>query len=186
MDMASLQAVLVGLSAGIKKDIYVTKIGEKVTVTQTGKYSPHDFVVGLLRNGESEFNPTHIRLLIDIYIKRESNKRDFETFFAKMEEVYNGAAPEQFSEELRVLNFPMQLDSSESNLCVAQLLMIEQDINFGPQSSKPSKMNPPREYLMRYFRWVASGEASIDRIIFAAAGRKYPASEKYSKPHKAV
>ena len=42
--------------------------------------------------------------------------------------------------------------------------------------------NPPRDYLMRFIRWVLSGDNQIDRIIFAAAGRRYPAPQKYSKP----
>ncbi|RKY07039.1 MAG: hypothetical protein DRP65_10935 [Planctomycetota bacterium] len=31
-------------------------------------------------------------------------------------------------------------------------------------------------------RWVAAADTQIDRIIFAAAGRKYPAPKKYSTP----
>jgi hypothetical protein len=76
----------------------------------------------------------------------------------------------------------MSLDEGEVNLYISQLLFIEQDFNFGPGAPKISKMNPPREYLMRFFRWVFSGDSQIDRIIFAAAGRKFPAPDKYSKP----
>lgn len=59
---------------------------------------------------------------------------------------------------------------------------IEQYINYGPDSKKPSKCTPPRDYLMRFIRWVAAGDTQIDRIIFVAAGRKYPAPVRYSKP----
>lgn len=58
--------------------------------------------------------------------------------------------------------------------------MIEQDINYGPHSNKKSKLNPPREYLMRFIRWTADEKAEIDKIIFAAAGRRYPAPSRYS------
>ena len=88
----------------------------------------------------------------------------------------------KYSEKLVKSKFPMHLDESEVNLYVAQLLMIEQDLNFGPDGERKSKMNPPREYLMRFLRWVAAGDTQIDRIIFAAAGRKYPAPNKYAKP----
>jgi hypothetical protein len=60
--------------------------------------------------------------------------------------------------------------------------MTEQDINYGPGMERQSKMNPPREHLMRFIRWVLSGDNQIDRIIFAAAGRRYPAPEKYGNP----
>lgn len=76
----------------------------------------------------------------------------------------------------------MELDEGEVNLYIAQLLMIEQDFNFGPDAPKKSKLNPSREYLMRFIRWVAAGDTQIDRIIFAAAGRKYPAPQRYSNP----
>jgi len=75
----------------------------------------------------------------------------------------------------------MKFDSPEVNLYYAQLLLIEQDFSFGPETyKKQSKLKPPREYLMRFIRWVASGDDQLDRIIFAAAGRKYPAPERYS------
>jgi hypothetical protein len=151
-------------------------------VTQTGRFSPNDYVVGLVIKGENEFYPTHIRLLIDLYIKRESNMDSSKKLFNILEEVYNGKDPELFIEDLKKIDFPMQLDEAEVHLYVAQLLMIEQDFNFGPGAPKTSKLNPPREYLMRFIRWVAAGDTQIDKIIFAAAGRKYPAPNKYSKP----
>ena len=82
----------------------------------------------------------------------------------------------------------MQLDEASVNLYVAQLLMIEQDFNFSP-SAKPgvsgkipraSKYKPPREFLMRFIRWVASGDDEIDKIIFLAVTRK-PPPKKYGE-----
>jgi hypothetical protein len=182
MEMSLLAAKLRKLNKAEHQIIYTSKKGNKVTVTQTGKFSDNDYAVGLIKEGEKEFYPTHIRLLIDLYIKRESNLAESKKFFKALEEVYNGKDPEDFVEELRKINFPMQLDEAEINLHVAQLLMIEQDFNFGPGAPKKSKMDPPREYLMRFLRWVAAGDTQIDRIIFAAAGRKYPAPDKYAKP----
>ncbi len=182
MEMLQLANELRQLQKGEHRVIYVSNIGTKVTVTQTGRFSPHDFAVGLIREGENEFYPTHIRLLIDLYIKRESNETGSMELFRALEDVYNGNDPILYVEELRGIDFPMQLDEAEVNLFVAQLLMIEQDFNFGPGAPKKSKLDPPREYLMRFIRWIAAGDTQIDRIIFAAAGRKYPAPAKYSKP----
>ena len=164
--------------------IYISKKRVKVTVTQTGRFSPNDYVVGLIIEDEKEFYPTHIRLLIDLYIKRVSNQEGSKKLFKALEEVYNGKEPELSAKELRKIQFPMQLDEAEVNLYLAQLLMIEQDFNFGPGAPKKSKLDPPREYLMRFIRWIAAGDTQIDRIIFAAAGRKYPAPKKYSQPIK--
>lgn len=182
MEMPQLSARLRKLNQGEHQVVYTSKSGAKVTVTQTGKFSTNDFAVGLIKENEEEFYPTHIRLLIDLYIKRESNLEGSKKLFRALEGVYNGKEPEKYIDELRKISFPMQLDEAEVNLYIAQLLMIEQDFNFGPGAPKTSKMNPPREYLMRFIRWVAAGDTQIDRILFAAAGRKYPAPNKYSKP----
>jgi len=182
MEMLRLSAELRNLNKSEHRVIYTSKSKVQVTVTQTGKFSENDYAVGLIKENKEEFRPTHIRLLIDLYIKRESNLEGSKKLFKALEEVYNGKDPELYVEELRKINFPMQLDEAEVNLYIAQLLMIEQDFNFGPGAPKKSKLDPPRKYLMRFLRWVAAGDTQIDRIIFAAAGRKYPAPKKYSTP----
>lgn len=182
--MSQLAANLRKLKKDEHRTIYTSNNGVKVTVKQTGKFSPNDYAVGLIIPREEEFNPTHIRLLIDLYIKRESNLEGAKRLFYALEKVYNGEDPVSLVGDLRKIEFPMKLDEAETNLYVAQLLMIEQDFNFGPGAPKRSKLDPPREYLMRFIRWIAAGDTQIDRIIFAAAGRKYPAPERYSIPLK--
>jgi hypothetical protein len=182
MEMSQLSNELRSLKDGEHKIVYESKKGVKVTVTQTGKFSDHDYAVGLIVPGQSEFYPTHIRLLIDLYIKSESNSNGFKKLHNALENVFEGSDPVTFVDKLHNIDFPMHLDESEVNLYIAQLLMIEQDFNFGPGAPKKSKFDPPREYLMMFLRWVASRDTQIDRIIFAAAGRKYPAPKKYSTP----
>lgn len=182
MEMSKLAAELRNLKEKKKAVIYTSKKGVQVTVTHTAKHSDDDYAIGLVIPEREEFRPTHIRLLIDFYVKRESNLEGSKKLFKTLEQVFNGKDPKLYVDELAGIIFPMHLDEAEVNLYVAQLLMIEQDFNFGPGAPKTSKMDPPRQYLMRFFRWVASGDSQIDRIIFAAAGRKYPAPERYSEP----
>jgi len=182
MEMSKLVEELRTLKNDKKRIIYTSTKGVQVTTTHTAKHSPDDYGVGLILPGQDEFRPTHIRLLIDYYIKRESNQPGTMQLYGCLEKVYLGDDPILFKDQLASINFPMSLDEGEVNLYISQLLFIEQDFNFGPGAPKISKMNPPREYLMRFFRWVFSGDSQIDRIIFAAAGRKFPAPDKYSKP----
>lgn len=182
MDIISLTGSLKLLKPSEHRIIYSGKNGTKVIVKHTAKLSPIDFAVGLIVPGEEEFYPTHIRLLIDLFIKRESNKNDAHKLGLLFERMFTGEDPEKLAKEALKLSFRMQFDDPDINLYYAQLLMIEQDINYGPGMERQSKMNPPREYLMRFIRWVLSGDNQIDRIIFAAAGRRYPAPEKYGKP----
>ena len=182
--MSQLSTELKALGEGEHKVIYESRKNVKVTVTQTGKFSDHDYAVGLILPGQSEFYPTHIRLLIDLYIKSESNFNGFKSLHNVIEDVFEGSDPISHIDKLHNIDFPMHLDESEVNLYIAQLLMIEQDFNFGPDAPRKSKLDPPRKYLMMFLRWVASRDTQIDRIIFAAAGRKYPAPKKYSTPIK--
>lgn len=182
MDIVSLTKSLNSLRPSEHRVIYTGKNGTKVTAKHTAKLSPKDFAVGLIIPGEEEFYPTHIRLLIDLFIKRESNKDGAHQLGLHFEKMFTGEDPQKLTSEVSKISFRMQFDNPDINLYYAQLLMVEQDINYGPGMEKQSKMNPPREYLMRFIRWVLSGDNQIDRIIFAAAGRRYPAPVKYGKP----
>jgi len=182
MEMSLLKNVLLKLKQGEHRDIYTSPKGVKVTVKHTAKFSPHDFAVGLAIPGQDEFYPTHIRLLIDLYIKRISNPKDAHNLYLAFEEMYQGKDPDELINKVKDLEFPMKFDEPIVNLYYSQLLMIEQDINYGPGSEKQSKLDPPREYLMRFIRWTADEKAEIDKIIFAAAGRRYPAPVRYSTP----
>jgi hypothetical protein len=74
----------------------------------------------------------------------------------------------------------MKLDGSDVNLFYTQLLMIEQEFNYGPGGCKEGKVDPPREFLMRFIRWVASGDEEIDKIITNAV-RDWPPPVEYAK-----
>jgi hypothetical protein len=71
----------------------------------------------------------------------------------------------------------MQLDEADVNLFYTQLLMIEQDFSY----AEKSKLSPPREYLMRFIRWVYSGDDQIDKIITNAV-RNWPPPVRYQAP----
>lgn len=176
--MQTLKAELNQLNANEHRVIYTSPLGVRTTVTQTAKFSPHDFAVGLL-GSQPEFYPTHVRLLIDLYIKRSSNPADAHQLYLALEQVFQGGDPDALLPAVKNLSFPMCFDEPIVNLCYTQLLMIEQDFNYGPGGTKTSKLNPPREYLMRFIRWTADASAEIDRIITAAV-RNYPPPAKYA------
>lgn len=182
MEMSRLKKELLKLKQGEYRIIYTSPKGIKVTIKHTGKFSPNDFAVGLIIPKQEEFYPTHIRLLIDLYIKRLSSSKDAHKLYLAFEEMYQEKDPDEILDKVKGLKFPMKFDEPIINLYYSQLLMIEQDINYGPGSKKQSKMDPPREYLMRFIRWTADEKAEIDKIIFAAAGRRYPAPARYSTP----
>ena len=172
MEMDKASKLLEKLAPGERKIIYTSPKGVQVTVTQTGKISPRDYAVGLVIPGRQEFYPTHVRLLFDYYLKRLSNLQQAVKLFKTVEEVHIGHDPEEL-QDINSLIFPMQLDEVIVNLVYTQLLMIEQDLNYGPGGTKKSKYDPARGFLMSFIRWVASGEDEIDKIITNAV-RNWP------------
>lgn len=180
MKMDEASKVLWELKPNESKKFYKGKSGTIVTTTRTDKICPHDFGVGLIIPGREEFRPTHVRLLFDLYLKRLSNHTDAKTLFMFFERVYDGEDPEKLQKDAIELKFPMQLDDADVNLFYGQLLMIEQEFNYGPKGCKKGKVEPPREFLMRFIRWIASGEEEIDKIITNAV-RNWPPPTKYAK-----
>jgi len=173
MDILAASSMLRRLQPGERKVIFISPNGVQVTATQTGKFSQHDFAIGLVIPDRSEFYPTHVRLLFDYYLKRLSEPQQAKKLFEAVERVYEGKDPEELAQDVSALTFLMQLDEAIINLIYTQLFMIEQDFNFGPESTKKSKYDPPRGFLMSFIRWVASGEDEIDKIITNAV-RNWP------------
>lgn len=171
--MQSLSEKLWLLDPKERMVVYVGKNGTEITATRTDKICPHDFRVGLLIPGRYEFYPTHVRLLFDLYLKRTSDEEKAQKLFLAFEDVYDGKDPEKIVIELGDLPFKMQLDDADVNIFYGQLLMIEQEFNYGPKGCKQGKVQPPREFLMRFIRWIASGEEEIDKIITNAV-RNWP------------
>ena len=178
MDIAAASLILGRLQSGEQRTIYTSPKGVQVTATQTGKFSLHDFAVGLVIPGRPEFYPTHVRVIFDYYLKKLSEPRQAQKLFQAVERVYEGKAPEELAQDVGALTFTMQLDEAIVNLVYTQLLMIEQDFNFGPEGTKKSKYDPPRGFLMSFIRWVASGEDEIDKIITNAV-RNWPPPTRF-------
>lgn len=180
MKMEDASEVLWELRLFETRRFYRGKNGDVVSVTRTDKICPHDFGVNLAFPNRGEFRPTHVRLFLDLYLKGISNSRDAQTLFRLFEQVYDGEDPEKLQEEAVKLQFPMQLDNADVNLFYGQLLMIEQEFNYGPKGCKQGKVQPPREFLTRFVRWIASGDEEIDKIITNAV-RNWPLPVKYAK-----
>lgn len=179
MDMESAFAKLRQIEHGEHLDFYRAQDGTVITVTRTDGICPHDFAVGLRSPDRAEFRPTHIRLLFDLYLKRVSNETQAMKLFYALDLVYQGADPIPLADKVNALAFPMKLDSAETSLYYSQLLMIEQDFNYGPQGCKKSSYDPARNFLMSFIRWTASGEHEIDDIVRAAV-RNYPPAKRYA------
>jgi hypothetical protein len=177
VDIKQASSVLSTLNPSERRVIYTTGQGIEVTATRTDKLSEHDFAVGLHIPSRDEFNPTHVRLLIDLHLKTISDNQKATNLFEAFEAVYEGMDCIPIARSFEKVRFPMQLDGADVNLLYAQLLMIEQDFNYGP-GKKKSSYDPARGFLMSFIRWVASQRTQIDRIITAAV-RNFPPPREF-------
>jgi hypothetical protein len=180
MNLEQVCADLRLLTPGQRKVVYRITGGVEVSATRTDRICPQDFAVGLVLPGREEFNPTHVRLLFNLYLQRTSDSAAFSQVLAGFESLYDGNDPEVVASHLSELSFRLELDSVETELCYGQLLMVEQEFNYGPMGCKKGKVEPPREFLARFIRWVGSGSDEIDRIIGAAV-RNYPPPTKFAR-----
>jgi len=167
---------------GGRKVLYVGSNGTEVIVVRTDRICEGDFKVVLKPPGRREFAPTHVRLFFDLYLKKISDEQKARKVFLAFERVNKGEDVEKVIAELKGLTFSMELDPVDVTLFYGFLLMAEQDWNYGPQGCRSSNLNPPREFLMRFIRWLAQCDyGDIDRIITTAV-RNRPASNRYSTP----
>lgn len=160
--------------------LYSGSNGTKVYVVRTDKICPGDFKVVLHPMGRKEFAPTHVRLFFDLYLKRISDEENAKTVFLAFERINHGEDINRVLDDVRNITFSMELDPSDVTVFYGSLLMAEQDWNYGSRGCKKSKLDPPREFLMKFIRWIAQSEyGDIDKIIMTAV-RNRPAPKKYS------
>ncbi|NPB03993.1 MAG: hypothetical protein GXO39_06225 [Thermotogae bacterium] len=172
------------LKEGGRKLLYTGFNGTEIYVVRTDKLCPGDFKVILKPQNGKEFAPTHVRLFFDLYLKRISDEKLAKKVFLAFEKVNVGEDIEEVTKEfdLHKLRFPMELDPADITLFYGSLLMAEQDWNYGSNGCRKSKLEPPREFLMRFIRWIAQCDyGDIDRVITTAV-RNRPAPKKYGIP----
>jgi hypothetical protein len=181
MRMEKLKDVVYKLDLEERKTIYSMKDGTEIFVyrpkkpSSTLKHSDYEpsknFQIFLHFPDKKEFRPNHLRLLLDLYLKRESDKTKSNIHFNSLEDIYLGEDPLSFKDEIENLEFRMQLDNAMLNLCYGQLFMVEQDINW---AERKTECKPPRSYLMGYIRMIHSGGKEIDRLLWSATRNPPP------------
>ena len=167
------------IKEGGRRLLYSGSNGTKVYIVRTDKICLGDFKVVLQPEGRKEFAPTHVRLLFDLYLKRISDEEKAKSVFLAFERINRGEDINEVINGIRDINFSMELDPPDVTVFYGALLMAEQDWNYGKKGCRESKLDPPREFLMRFIRWVAQSEyGDIDKIITTAV-RNRPAPKDY-------
>jgi hypothetical protein len=179
MDIEQRRELLASLPPDDKKVIYTSDDGAEISVNRTDELTIKDFSVFLKKTDEEEFSPTFVRLLIDLHIKKISNSDETHSLPTIFENICKGEDCAALIDSLGSKTFPMQLDSLDINMVLAQLLMIKQEFNYGPEK-RETAYDPARGYLMAYIRWVLSEKNEVDKIVTAAV-KEYMPPENFDK-----
>jgi hypothetical protein len=160
------------LKVGSRKEIY-SELGNQIIIFRPEKLGrslknkdydiSKNFQIILKKPDEKEFLPNHLRVLIEFNHKMKNPKEKFNVFYNMVEEIYSGEDPLKFKERLKELNLSEELDPSIITLCLIQLFMAEQDINY-----TEGKVQPPRAFLMGYIRFIKTKEQNIDKILWSS------------------
>lgn len=159
------------LDKGSRQKLYVGFNGTEVAIIRTDNLCPGDFKVVLKPPRKPEFPPTHLRLLIDLYLKKISDEQKARPVFLAFERIHKGERISKVVKELRSQNltFSMELDPSDITVFYGALLLAEQEWNYGPRGCRKTRFDTARELLMRFIRWVAKCDyGDIDEIITSA------------------
>jgi hypothetical protein len=169
----TLRKRILAMKLGQKATIYVSGDGTRINVLKpakvstnlknSAKYNPKkNFRILLLKKGKDEFAPNHMRFMIDLDLKRRENPKKASILFNAIEAIYNGADPVKYKSKL-FHRFDGEIETSFTDLCLSQLFMLEQDINYDF-----GKIQPPKAYMMGYIRMVRTGEFEIDKLLWSS------------------
>lgn len=182
MDYANLLEKISALKVGDRFEAYSFS-GEKIIIYRPEKLGKslknkdykltENFQIILKKENAQEFLPNHLRVMIDIDKIVRDHKNSSE-FFQIIELIYNGEDPIKFEKQISSLNLSKGLDTPLITLCLIQLFMAEQDINY-----KDGNVQPPRAYLMGYLRFIQSGEENIDKILWSST--RHPPRQEFWK-----
>lgn len=125
---------------------------------------------------KKEFMPSHERILLDLFIKRIQDEKKIKKIYSIMESIFENEDLENFSEELREMDFEKQIDPVFVNLAYLQAYMVEQEINFEGIGKYPDK---PRLYIMGYIRQTIFGNYS-DMVNIIKRMRLNPPADKFT------
>ena len=154
-------------------EIVVLK-GEKVE-----KYG--DFDIQIQLRGDKyrpDYTPSHPDVFRDLEQKIRSNPSSAERLFEIITRVYEGESPDNYVDELEQMVFDDEMFPPDITVYLLQVMMVEQEINYGP-GGKKTNHKPPRDLLMSCVRWIFSDQyKALEDVI--SAGYKDRVPNKYN------
>ncbi|MDD5474428.1 MAG: hypothetical protein PHU34_09825 [Candidatus Methanoperedens sp.] len=173
MKMEKLLEVVKNLEIGSSKDIYESIDGtmiyikrpEKVGRNVKRKYDVKTNIQIWAREpGKKEFMPNHLRILIDLELKKQVRPELKKTLLLLFDKIYYGDDPKILFESVKDISFPKPLKPLDYDMYLAQLFIAEQGTGYIHES----KFDPKYLFFQGWVRCVLSGDLEIDKVCWSA------------------
>lgn len=129
-----------------------------------------------LKEGDREFRPNHMRVLIDLNLRIRSRPDLKEKLLLAFDNIFYGKDPEKELRELEKEKFEHFLNPLIVIGILAQLLLIEQEYGY----HRESKFDPPTLFFQGWIREFIDSPKEIDNISMSVASGQ-PPKAKYVK-----
>lgn len=139
------------------------------------KYQPETNLQIWIKEGNEEFMPNHLRVLLDLEFKmlfRPQYREDLLTIFDRL---FYGEDPDVLYEQVKNLEYPKELRDLKYDLYLTQLFFVEQAVSY----SFRSNFDPKYLYLQGWIRCLLMREMEIDKLLWAAT--RNPPPVKFTK-----
>lgn len=126
-----------------------------------------------LRDGEREFRPNHLRMLIDLNLRVRSRPDLKKKLLTTFDNIFYGADPEVEIKSLKNENFEHFLNPLIIIAILAQLFHIEQEYGY----TRASKFEPPNLFLQGWIREFIDNPKEIDNLCMSVSKGQPPVAK---------
>ena len=133
-----------------------------------------------LIEGNREFRPNHLRILMDLNLRIRSRPDLKKQLLLAFDNIFYGNDPNEEIRELEKENFEHYLNSISTIANLAQLLLVEQEYCY----NKESYFDPPTLFLQGWIRQFIDSHKEIDNLCMSVANRQSPSPKYTCKENK--
>ncbi len=136
-----------------------------------------------LKEGNREFRPNHLRVMIDLNLRTRSRPELKKDILLAFDNIFYGKDPEIELKSLNNEHFEHNLNPLVIIGYLAQLFIIEQEYGY----NKKSYFDPPTLFLQGWIREFIDNPKEIDNLCMSVCNRQPPLKKytyKENKKHK--
>ncbi len=171
------------LKIGEKKTIFNLKEVEIYILRPTKQFKNYDINKNFqifLKEGNREFRPNHLRVMIDLNLRVRSRTDLKEKLFTIFDNIYYGNDPLEEIEIIKNEKFEHSLNNIEIIAILSQLFIIEQEYNY----NKESNFDPPILFYQGWIRQFIDNTKEIDNLCMSVCKGQPPKANYTNKENK--